>query len=104
MSVPYNAYNLNLIKHLYSKGYLFNYKLFYNKIILELNIYENELLLTNFYFYKASQGNRYITYKQLKRLIFKKHKKLLLSTNKGVLFSDIALRYKIGGCILVEYN
>lgn len=104
INIPYSLLNLKIIKLLYEKGYLLNYRLFYNKIKIELNIYENNLIFLNIFFYKNLQMKKFVTYKQLKRLTFVKKKKLLLSTSKGILLNEIALKYRIGGCILIEFN
>jgi len=104
VKIPYTLTSLKIIKLFYNKGYIFNYEILYNIIQIELNIYENTFVLNNFHFYKSFQLKRHITHKQHKRLFFIKNKKLLLSTSKGLLLSETALKYNIGGCILVDYN
>jgi ribosomal protein S8 len=102
IDIPYTPFSISIIKLLYKEGYIFNYVIFYNIISIELNIYENKLIINSFKLYKRTNPRIYLNNKQLKKMIFKKNKRLLLSTSKGILSNDKALKYGIGGLILSE--
>jgi ribosomal protein S8 len=102
IDIPYTPFSISIIKLLYKEGYIFNYIISYNIITIELNIYENKLIINNFKLYKRTNPRIYLNNKQLKKMIFKKNKRLLLSTSKGILSNDKALKYGIGGLILSE--
>lgn len=103
ITLNYNNKNLLLVKIFYNNGYVFNYNISYNKIEVMFNIFNNKLIFNNLKFYKSLNVRKYITYKQLKRLVFLKNKKLILDTSFGILDSGLALKYRIGGCILFEF-
>jgi ribosomal protein S8 len=102
IDIPYTPFSISIIKLLYKEGYIFNYIILYNIITIELNIYENKLIINSFKLYKRTNPRIYLNNKQLKKMIFKKNKRLLLSTSKGILSNDKALKYGIGGLILSE--
>lgn len=98
-----NNTSLDIIKILYKKGYIVNYKFYFNSIKIEFNIYQNKIVINSLKFYNHLNLQKYVTYKQLKRMIFIKNKKLLVSTVNGIIMGDLALKYKIGGLILAEF-
>lgn len=96
--------NLLIVKIFYSNGYIFNYSILYNKIQVEFNIYNDKLIFNALKTYKSFSTRKYITLKQLKRMVFLENKKLILTTNLGILDSNTALKKNVGGCILFEFK
>lgn len=94
--------NLILVKIFYDNGYIFNYNILYNKIQIEFNIYNNRFIFKSLKTYKSLNTKKYVTLKQLKRMVFLENKKLILTTSFGILDSNCALKKNVGGCILFE--
>ncbi|MFN4152420.1 MAG: hypothetical protein ACK4IX_15880, partial [Candidatus Sericytochromatia bacterium] len=70
--------NLILVKIFYDNGYIFNYNILYNKIQIEFNIYNNRFIFKSLKTYKSLNTKKYVTLKQLKRMVFLENKKLIL--------------------------
>jgi ribosomal protein S8 len=103
ITVPLNKNNLQLIKLLYNEGYIQNYVILYldMKIKIEFTYYEGVKVYNGIKLYYKMGDYFYVTYKQLIKL-HKKNKKFIISTCNGLLLSDKAIKYKIGGKILGE--
>ncbi len=98
-----NNKNISLVKIFYNNGYIFNYSIVYNKIKIEFNIFNDKFIFNKLKLYKTANLKKYVTLKQLKRMVFLENKKLILNTSLGILDSNVALKRNIGGCILFEF-
>jgi ribosomal protein S8 len=102
VTVPYTDTSMKIIQILHCEGYLLSYIVIYNSIHLEINNYENSAIINKLKFYNHLHLGRCVTLKQLKSLVFLKNKRLLVSTCYGILTGEVALKYLVGGTILVE--
>lgn len=101
--LPNNKLTINIVKILYNNGYISNYFFMYNSIKIELTYYQDHLIINKLKCYNNFNLKKYITYQQLKRMVFFKKKRLLLSTCYGVVMGDLAIKYKTGGYIISEF-
>lgn len=82
---------LNIVKKIYKYNV--------NKYIVEFNYENNKKIFLIQNIFKPSQ-KKTIKLKTLKNTFHKKNNLLILSTNKGVITSYEAVKYKIGGLLL----
>lgn len=102
IKIPYYGISHKIVKLLYKEGYIFNYKINYNCIIVENHIKEGKLVSNGIKIYKKLKIRSYIKYKELNKIIIKKNKRYIISTTNGICTSNTALKYKLGGLVLGE--
>lgn len=101
--LPNSKLSTDIVKILYEAGYILNYFFMYNKIKIEFTDYQNKLILNQLKSYNNLNLKKYVTFKQLKRMVFLKKKRLLLSTCYGIILGDLAIKYRIGGYVISEF-
>ncbi len=94
--------SLIISKILYNQGIITNYQVIFNKIKIYFNIVNSKKIFNKIKNYKKLNNNKYVTYKQIKRMFFLQNKHLILTTSIGIITSEVALKNKKGGCILLE--
>lgn len=106
--VPYSKLNIKLLDQFVVTGYIYGYS--FIKLGLHLSIkvkmkyYHNKPLINYIQLISKPGKRSYWTYKQLHTyLTSHKGSIIILSTNKGILNSDQALKLKIGGEALLVY-
>jgi ribosomal protein S8 len=102
INIPYNINILKIIELLYKEGYIFSYFIKYNKIIVENNIGEGNIIGNSLKIYKIKKNTSYITNKKLYKMIKQNNKRYIMYTQYGILFGEQALKLKTGGCIISE--
>lgn len=102
VAINFTNNNLLLVKIFYSNGYVLNYRVLYNKIHLQFNVFNNKFIFNSFKLYKNFNNKKFVTLKQLKRMVYLENKKLILNTSLGILYSSDALKKCVGGSILLE--
>lgn len=100
--LPNNKMTVSIIKILYEKGYIFNYFYMYDKIKINMTTYQNNLIINSLRSYNNLNLKKYVTNKQLKRIVFLQKRKLLLSSCYGIITGDMAIKYRTGGYIISE--
>jgi len=66
--IPYSKSSIKIVQLLYDEGYIFTYKIIYNKIILEFNMKEGKLMCNGIRLYKKNNNKSYISYNSLKKI------------------------------------
>lgn len=103
IKIPNKKKNMIIVKYLYKNNYLFNYKIKYNYIIINIKFFENKSIIQQVNINNNKKKNNYkIKYKELKRQFISKKKDLLILSKYGIINYKKAINYKVGGNILVK--
>lgn len=100
--LPNTVKSLLFCKLLYKQLIISKYIINFNKINIYFNVINNKLIFNRLKTYKHLNTGKYLTYKKLKKVVFVQKKILILTTPVGIISSEMALKYKTGGTILVE--
>lgn len=103
IKIPNKKQNKILIKYLYKNNYLFNYKIKFNYIIINIKYFENKSIIRQVNINNKKKKRFYkIKYKELRRQFLSYKKDLLILSKYGIINYKKAMNYKIGGNILVK--
>jgi ribosomal protein S8 len=101
--IVYSKKSHELCKIFYKLGYISNYVCVNNSIRVSLRFHNNAPVLKSLFIYSRPGNRRTISYNVLKKKCKVELVPYLLSTDYGILTTEMALRLKTGGEILCKF-
>lgn len=104
----YNIININLCKLFFNQKYILSYKKSINfktgklYLIAYLNFFDNKCVLTNVKCISTPSWPVYLSYSKLHNKKIKTNHFFIISTSRGIIDISDAMKYKIGGLVLLH--
>ena len=102
--IPYNRINFLISSLLYRENLIYLYQINYstNKIKISLNKLDNQFIFSRICRVSKPSKRVYFKSEDVKRKVIKEGRFFILSTNKGIITSNEAIKKNVFGEVLME--